>query len=246
MDIPKVFLSYSHDTLEHKKWMLELATRLRNSGVDAIIDQFELQLGDDVPHFMEKHLATSNKILMICTERYVEKANNGQGGVGYEKMIITSNLLKRIDENKIIPIIRQVNTTEVPTFLKSKLYIDFSRDDDYENSMDDLLRTIHNTPLFKKPPVGNNPFQPIEKEKLNDDIEFLNKIISTIAANQGTGSNANVQIIQEVLNISPQLLKIGLIKLDQLRYTKKWGANANYIVLTDRGFIYAYDNSLIK
>jgi hypothetical protein len=137
MTIPKAFISYSHDTQQHKKWVLELATRLRNNGIDAILDQFELQPGDDVPHFMETHLADSNKILMICTERYVEKANAGVGGVGYEKMIITSNLMQRIDENKIIPIIRQNLTIDVPTFLKSKLYINFSKNDDFEYSYDD-------------------------------------------------------------------------------------------------------------
>ncbi|HET6226405.1 MAG TPA: toll/interleukin-1 receptor domain-containing protein [Bacteroidia bacterium] len=223
MNIPKVFLSYSHDTLEHKKWMLELATRLRNSGIDAILDQFELQAGDDVPHFMETHLANSDKILMVCTERYVEKANKGEGGVGYEKMIITSNLLKKIEENKIIPIIRQTNSIDVPTFLKTKLYINFSKNDDYEFSIDDLVRTIHNAPLFKKPPVGNNPFQPIEKEKLNGDTELLNQVLKTIAANQGTSSSVKVDVVQEVLNISEPLLKVALIKLIQLEYATWFG-----------------------
>jgi hypothetical protein len=57
MKIPKVFISYSHDSQEHKKWVLDLATRLRNNGVDAIIDQWALRAGDDLPHFMETHLA---------------------------------------------------------------------------------------------------------------------------------------------------------------------------------------------
>ncbi|WP_356741458.1 toll/interleukin-1 receptor domain-containing protein [Pseudoalteromonas sp. APC 3250] len=59
MSTPKVFISYSHDSQEHKKWVLDLATRLRNSGVDAIIDQWELRPGDDLPYFMETHLADS-------------------------------------------------------------------------------------------------------------------------------------------------------------------------------------------
>ena len=173
MRIPKAFISYSHDTLQHKKWVLELATRLRNNGIDATLDQFDLQPGDDVPHFMETHLAAADKILMICTENYVGKANKGQGGVGYEKMIITSNLMKHIDQNKIIPIIKQNGSSEVPTFLKSKLYINFSKEENYEYSYDDLVRAIHNAPLFKKPEIGNNPFKPIEKEKLDGDIELL-------------------------------------------------------------------------
>ena len=101
MAIPKIFISYSHDSQEHKKWVLDLATRLRNSGIDAIIDQWELNPGDDLPQFMEKHLTESDYVLMICSKRYVEKANSGIGGVGYEKMIITSHLMSKIDNNKI-------------------------------------------------------------------------------------------------------------------------------------------------
>ena len=132
MAIPKVFISYSHDSQAHKKWVLELATRLRNTGVDAIIDQWELKPGDDLPHFVETHLADSDYVLMICTNRYVEKANSGVGGVGYEKMIITSDLLENIDSSKVIPIIKQDGTHYVPTFLKTKLFIDFSRSDEFE------------------------------------------------------------------------------------------------------------------
>ncbi|WP_188093096.1 toll/interleukin-1 receptor domain-containing protein [Vibrio cholerae] len=162
MTVPKVFVSYSHDTQEHKKWVLDLATRLRNSGIDAVIDQWELGPGDDLPHFMETNLATADRVLMICTERYVEKANSGSGGVGYEKMIITSELLSKIDSNKVIPVIKQDASNDVPTFLKSKLYIDFSKIEDYELSFDDLVRSIHGAPLFKKPEIGNNPFKSID------------------------------------------------------------------------------------
>ena len=66
MSTPKVFISYSHDSQEHKKWVLDLATRLRNNGVDAIIDQWELRPGDDLPHFMETHLADSDYVVMVC------------------------------------------------------------------------------------------------------------------------------------------------------------------------------------
>ncbi len=98
---------------------MDFAIRLRNSGIDAILDQWELQPGDDLTHFMEQNLAAADRVLMICTDKYVEKANSGVGGVGYEKMIVTSDLLKSIDSNKVIPIIRQAGTRSVPTFLKT-------------------------------------------------------------------------------------------------------------------------------
>jgi hypothetical protein len=244
-EIPKVFISYSHDALNHKKWVLELATRLRNNGIDAILDQFELQPGDDVPHFMETHLATANKILMICTERYVEKANNGEGGVGYEKMIITSNLLKRIDENKIIPLIRQLGSSNVPTFLKSKLYINFSKNDDYEINYDELVRTIHNTPLFKKPPVGNNPFQPVVKEKLDGDINLLNSVLQVIAKKQGLNAFVLSETVATDLKISFMLYRVAALKLKELGYVE-WVMPVVSIRITEKGLVYAYENGLLN
>ena len=96
MSIPKVFISYSHDSTEHKKWVLDLATSLRSSGVDAVIDQWDLRPGDDLAHFMETQLTAADRVLMVCTDKYVEKANAGIGGVGYEKMIVTAGALARI------------------------------------------------------------------------------------------------------------------------------------------------------
>ncbi len=147
--VPKVFISYSHDSQDHKKWVLELAQRLRNSGVDAILDQFRVGLGDDLGGFMEKSVAESDRIIMVCTDNYVSKANSGLGGVGYEKMIITAEYMKSIDNNKVIPLIRQNGTHNVPTFLQTRLHINFSRDDEYELQFDNLLREIHKAPLFK-------------------------------------------------------------------------------------------------
>jgi len=50
---------------------------------------------------MELNLASADRVLMVCTDRYVKRANAGAGGVGYEKMIVTADLLKTIDSNKV-------------------------------------------------------------------------------------------------------------------------------------------------
>jgi len=246
MNIPKVFISYSHDTQEHKRWVLELTTRLRNNGIDAILDQFELQPGDDLPHFMESNLAKADKILMICTNKYVEKANDGQGGVGYEKMIITSHLLKKIDENKIVPLVRQTGDASVPTFLRSKMYINFSKDEDFEFSYDSLVRTIHGSPLFKKPAIGNNPFQPVDRQKLDGDIELLHNLIKEIIKEYEKGNNyVATKYLSAVLNISRTLVDIGIYKLIKLGYAK-WYINNSSVMLSDSGKIYALENQLLK
>ena len=42
MEVPKVFISYSHDSKEHAERVLSLSDRLRRDGVDSQIDQYEL------------------------------------------------------------------------------------------------------------------------------------------------------------------------------------------------------------
>ncbi|MCU1267514.1 MAG: hypothetical protein JWM21_3832 [Acidobacteria bacterium] len=244
MSIPKAFISYSHDSQKHKKWVLDLATRLRNTGVDAILDQWELGPGDDLPHFMERHLASADRVLMICTDRYVEKANAGAGGVGYEKMIVTADLLKTIDSNKVIPIIRQSGTYARPTFLKSKLFLDFSRDDQYEFSFDELTRALHNAPLFVKPPVGNNPFDPIKSpERSGDALAKLMTVVVSMFESQShedmhyssllqtwSGSRTMFDILVEEARAE------GLLTLDTYRFLQ----------ITAKGKLYALQHKLVN
>jgi hypothetical protein len=244
MSVPKVFVSYSHDTQDHKKWALDLATRLRNSGIDAIIDQWELGPGDDLPHFMETHLATADRVLMICTERYVEKANSGSGGVGYEKMIITSDLLSKIDSNKVIPIVKQNASNEVPTFLKSKLYIDFSKAEDYELSFDDLVRSIHGAPLFKKPEIGNNPFKSIKEVAPEKNNDLAMDIFKIIVAQYEIGENFTEDIaIPKHLNCSRIIYDIHLKKLiNEGLATLSHG----YVSITEKGKQFAANQGLVS
>jgi len=244
--IPKTFVSYSHDSLEHKKWILDLATRMRNNGVDAIIDQWELQPGSDLPHFMETHLSTSDKIVMVCTERYVRKANSGEGGVGYEKMIITSNLLVNIDQNKIIPLIRQSGSQDLPTFLKSKLYIDFSNHKDYEFGFDELIRTIHNSPLLVKPKIGNNPFKVLNTSSSAHTDVTMNKFMKLLAKLFNSTTNDYIIYSQIVKNINISRIFLDLIIRDAVAKGYISQDNEKDIWLLEKGKFYAINNELIE
>jgi hypothetical protein len=245
MKIPKVFVSYSHDSDSHKKWVLDLATRLMNVGVDARIDQWELKPGDDLPQFMEQNLTTCDYVLMICTDKYVQKANSGIGGVGYEKMIITSELMKKINSNKIIPIIRQEGTRNVPTFLTTKLFIDLSKSDDFEFGFDELIRTIHDAPLYKKPEIGKNPFQPgkvIPPEKTGDAIVNLMNFIVTDFEN-GEHFSEYDELLEE-MNISRILLDriiADAVRKELISQDLKFNLH-----LTPKGKSYAIEHKLIK
>ncbi|MFC5049387.1 toll/interleukin-1 receptor domain-containing protein [Rubritalea spongiae] len=156
---PLVLISYSHDSDEHKNWVRELATRLRQLGVDVLLDQWELGLGDDIPKFMERGVSNSKRVLMVCTEAYNRKADDGKGGVGYEAMIVTGELVADLGTRKFIPITRQSAETKVlPKCLSTRYYIDFSKDNSFEEKLEELARELHSAQVFKKPELGTNPF----------------------------------------------------------------------------------------
>lgn len=246
MSIPRVFISYSHDTAEHKSWVLDFATTLRNRGVDAILDQWDLRPGSDLPHFMETELERCDYVVMVCTENYVTKANKGEGGVGYEKMIMTSSMLQKIDTNKVIPIIRQVGNSLRPTFLKSKLYIDFSNDEDVEYSLDELLRTLLNSPLYEKPEIGKNPFIPMGNSKPDRSSDGLKEVMMAI-------SNAFAKNTQGHVTLDKVL---PLTKMHRLTFDKyvKNAINEGLInqiitgwfTVTDKGYEYLVAHNIVE
>ncbi|HLA75634.1 MAG TPA: toll/interleukin-1 receptor domain-containing protein, partial [Gammaproteobacteria bacterium] len=106
MTAPIVFISYSHDSPEHKQWVLSLATDLRDNGIDAILDRWELVPGQDVTVFMQNGIITADRVLMVCSEAYVTKGEAGVGGVGFERLIVTAEVVQSIDTKKFIPLLR--------------------------------------------------------------------------------------------------------------------------------------------
>ncbi len=156
---PKVFISYSHDSPDHRRWVSELAAKLRRNGVDAILDQWDLGLGDDITLFIEHGIRNSDRVLVICTDQYVRKANAAEGGVGYERMIVTAQLVRDLGTDKFIPVIRQASGQEkTPTFLGTRVYADFRNESQFDVEFDKLLHELHRVPVIQKPPLGKNPF----------------------------------------------------------------------------------------
>lgn len=168
---PKIFISYSHDTNAHKTWVKEIATFLRENGVDTILDQWDLSLGSDLTKFMEHGLSQSDRVLIVLTDNYIEKANAGQGGVGYEKMIATAAILTEQNTTKFIPVVRDVSGKDkLPVFLGARLYIDLSDKNDTEDQRIELLKELHKA-HETKPAIGANPFSKNEKTKGKEVLE---------------------------------------------------------------------------
>ena len=169
---PKVFISYSHDSPEHKQWVLELGTKLVQNGVDVVLDRWDLTPGDNFTQFMEVGVRDLDWVLVICTDNYVRKANNREGGVGYEVQIVTAQLVENLGIDKFIPIIRQASGQEkMPTFLGGRVYIDFTDDSQFNEKFDELLHKLYDMPVVAKPPLGEKPSFPKQEELLSEETD---------------------------------------------------------------------------
>lgn len=193
---PKVFISYSWDSEEHREWVRLLADRLLENGVDAYVDKYDLSLADRLPQFMEQQITDSDFVLIVCTKTYRDKANNRTSGVGYEGHIISAELLSGKNERKFIPIIKEGRAPEIlPTFLAGKYGIDLSNAEYFEENFNDLLTTIFG--VKKKPKLGQvpreikkSPLLPINQNE-NKDIEILGIITDEVTVPKMDGSRGS-------------------------------------------------------
>lgn len=156
---PKVFISYSWAIQD---WTVKLATRLINDGIETKVDFWDLKEGNDKYKFMESMVSDKSidYVLILCDETYAKKANDRTGGVGGETVIISSELYGKSEQTRFLPLV--LNKDEngdatVPIYIKSRIYFDFSNEENYEDEYEKLLRHIYNEPLIIKPKLGNKP-----------------------------------------------------------------------------------------
>lgn len=201
-ETPKIFISYSWTTPKHEDWVINLAERLVSDGVDVVIDKWNLKEGHDKYDFMETMVKSADiqKVLIILDKKYSEKAEQRAGGVGTETQIISPKIYRDVSQEKFIPIVVEKDdngNAYVPTFLESRIYIDLSEQDNFEENYEKLLRNIFQRPAYSKPKLGKAP------SYLFDETPMTHKTSSIVRSfeNQISKSPQKLNsIIREFLN----------------------------------------------
>jgi SEFIR domain/Sel1 repeat/Effector-associated domain 1 len=127
---PKVFISYSHDSTQHRDLVLSFAQRLRRDGVDAQIDQYVSgRPPEGWPRWMLDKLDWAEFVLLICTETFYRRFRGhdvpGTGrGVDWEGQLITMEIyLAQNRTAKFVPVIFTSQDEEfIPELLRDHPY----------------------------------------------------------------------------------------------------------------------------
>jgi len=156
--MPRVLISYTHDTPEHMDRVWNLSERLREDGIDCRIDQHEESPAEGWPRWCLNQIEESQFVLVACTETYLrryrgkEEPGKGKGG-NWEGLVITQELYNSQGKNtKFIPIVFFAEDSQfIPLELQGSAKYKPGSDEGYE----DLLRRLTDQPRRKPSPVAN-------------------------------------------------------------------------------------------
>jgi hypothetical protein len=136
---PRVFISYSHDSPEHKSRVRELSDHLRDEAVDSNIDQYEQSPPEGWPRWMMRQIREADFVLVVCTETYRrrfegdEEPGRGRGGI-WEGAILTQHLYEDQAKNtRFIPLVfSSQEESSIPIVLRSATHYRMDVEGEYD------------------------------------------------------------------------------------------------------------------
>lgn len=171
----KIFISYSWDGEEHQEWVRKLADSLEEDHAYHVVwDGYDLDPLSDKNFFMERAATNTDFILVVATEKYKEKADNRNGGVGIETYLAAARhwemMTGKDKKTNVITINREPDST--PNYLNGHLYVDFSKDELFNDSLVELKRLLNAEPKFKRPEkqIGVTSLKSYNLTKVSDII----------------------------------------------------------------------------
>ncbi|GIW57008.1 MAG: hypothetical protein KatS3mg082_3412 [Nitrospiraceae bacterium] len=127
-----------------------------------MLDIWDLNEGDDKYAFMEKMVTDESvtHVLVFSDSEYAAKADARRAGVGTESQIISREVYSKVKQSKFIPIVCEFDESGepcLPTFLKSRIWIDFSSPEAANDNWERLIRVLYGKPAHEKPSLGKPP-----------------------------------------------------------------------------------------
>jgi TIR domain len=147
----RVFISYKWEGLHHNRWVERLAGNLRARGIDALLDKWEVKLGQSFSDYMTEAINSVDVVLFIMTPASLDAAEAASGRGGAVKFEIQLATARKIagERFRFIGILRK---GERPIrHLRDNRYIDFRDRKKYSRMLDELVADLSGR--SNKPPL---------------------------------------------------------------------------------------------
>ncbi len=152
----RVFISYSHDSDEHSRRVLELADRLRKEGIDAHLDQYEPAPTQGWQRWMQQQIEQAQFVLLVCTpifrRRFEGRESAGVGkGATWEGQLVTQEIYDaQMNNDKFLSLLLDGEDEEQALPIVLRPYTHYRINSRYEA----LYRRLTGQPEVVKRPLG--------------------------------------------------------------------------------------------
>ncbi|MCX2954988.1 SEFIR domain-containing protein [Lentzea sp. NEAU-D7] len=174
----KVFVSYAHDSQEHKHAVLTFASLLTRSGIDVELDQWAVGARQDWSAWAIQHMIQSDYVIVVASPQY-RRAGDGTApadvnrGVQSEASILRdllhSDRAKWLP--KLLPVVLPGRTIdEIPMFMQPYTSDHYVIDRITFSGVEDLLRTLTEQPANIRPALGEIPVLAPRPQLLEEPI----------------------------------------------------------------------------
>jgi len=155
---PRVFISYSHDSDEHREWVARLSERLRSDGIATNLDAYVNGTpAEGWPRWMLDQLDEADRVLLICTETYYRRFRGheapGRGrGVDWEGAVISQEIYDaRSKTTRFIPVLRTLEDERyIPEPVRGQSRYCLTDEQPYQ----DLYKALLGRAGYEPGPVG--------------------------------------------------------------------------------------------
>ncbi len=199
IDPPKVFVSYAHESEEHKALVLAFATFLRSTGVVAVLDQWAENVRRDWSAWAIHEMTSADFVLVVASARY-RQSGDGYGPTRDNRGVQSEAALLRDLVHgdraawlpKILPVLLPGHgIDEIPLFLQphsASRYPVVSFD---VAGADKLLRVLLRQPAHPAPEVASE--RPALPPHAPASVPPLERSEQALVVNQINGTvNGNV------------------------------------------------------
>lgn len=144
-DSPKAFISHASE--DKKEFAEPLARLLREQGIDAWLDTWEIKFGDTlVAKIFEEGLADAGTCIYLMSKNSVNKP--------WVRAEFENAITQRINgQIRLIPV--RLEECDAPNSVNSILWVDLEREGSIEVVADKIAKVLHGH--SEKPPLGKKP-----------------------------------------------------------------------------------------
>ena len=181
----RAFISYAHDSAEHRDQVRRLWTLLRQNGVDAWCDLDVAGARREWARLIEEMMGVADHILVVASPEYLRRSaadrpfGEPEGrGVAYEVGLIRELIYgDRASFERVVPVLLPGGSKRhVPRFLLPASAAIYEVSDFTVNGAVDLLRLLTRQPGVLRPTLGPRPLLPPHESRAVIEDELVRRL----------------------------------------------------------------------